>query len=113
MNGALQNQPQGLFDIQAAGLSGNTAINGSGPVTNAGTMRRSVATDLAAITAPFANQGGTLDAETGTLQLNNGGANTGGTINAQTGAAVSISGTFTGASTTAPAAARSRFSTTS
>ena len=96
VNGAFNNEAGGLFDIQAAGLANSTAIKGGGSVTNAGTFQRSVATDLAEITAPFANQGGTLNGETGTLEATNGGANTGGAINALTGATVYISGSFTG-----------------
>ncbi len=68
--------------------------------TASGTVKKTASTGTSSIEVPFDNQGGTLDAESGTLDPTDGGSNTGGTYIANGSGIVDLTGgsspTFTG-----------------
>ena len=68
--------------------------------TATGTVKKTTTTGTSSIQVPFNNQGGTVDAESGTLRSTNGGVNTGGTYNANGSGTIDLTGganpTFTG-----------------
>jgi RHS repeat-associated protein len=99
--GTLNNH--GLYDIRGdVTFSHNYAD--AAVVTNTGTFRKSAGTGAATFNLPFNNNGGTIDAESGTIALA-GGTQTGGTfsagLNGNTSATLQFAGdhVFTGAFT--------------
>ena len=92
----------GVLDFQ-----GDAQINGSGTLYNFGMLSKSAGTGVSAIGPPdpisgnsyfnFANNGGTIDVQTGTIDLAVGGGYsdcTGGVFNASAGAVLEITGTL-------------------
>ncbi len=77
-NAAINNQAGGLFDIR----NDQTMQNSSGGVfNNYGTFRKTVATATSTISIPF-NNSGSVDIQSGTVSLNNGGTHTTGSLSA-------------------------------
>jgi hypothetical protein len=90
----LANALGAVYDFQAD--SGIVYDGGDGGVvTNAGTIEKTGGLLTSAIRQPFSNTGGTLDAESGTLQLGFNSTNSGGTYIADAGATLDLSGGFT------------------
>ena len=89
-NFTITNQSGGLFDVgNDAGLTGFSTF------TNAGTLRKSGGAGTLTLNTLFVNQGGTLDAEGGTLSMQDGSGNGdvwtgGGTFIAAAGATLQL-----------------------
>jgi hypothetical protein len=101
-NVILSNQGTYQFAGDGSILLGSAAPN-SVVNTAAGTVTKTAGTGTSAINIPFDNQGGTVDAESGTISLADGGTSTGGTYNANGTGVVNLTGgsspTFTGSYT--------------
>ena len=70
----MNNQPGALFDVRAdRGVSSN---GGTNVINNAGTFRKSTTSGTSAIGVPF-NNTGSVQVQTGRLELNNGGTGNG------------------------------------
>ena len=81
--GLLVNAAGGLIDLQtnsSIGIYNDTSGVGAPALINYGTVRKSNGTDTNLISTPFTNLG-TLDAETGLIELNGGYDLSGGTLN--------------------------------
>jgi hypothetical protein len=93
--GAVFNNLTGAtFDIQGnAFFSGNTVGGAQANFNNAGTVIKSTGTSTATLQINFANAGGTITVQSGTLALSLGGKNTGGIFNVASGASLSFGGT--------------------
>ena len=96
------NAAGGVYNLQSdAGVG-----DGDQPFNNAGLFRKSAGTSTSTVTAQFNNQGGTIEVDSGTLQLPignvNGNQSTGGTFNVAAGAVLDLGdgqffyGTYTG-----------------
>ncbi len=98
-NTVLSNQGTYQFAADSNILSGTAAPN-SFVNTATGTVRKTAGTSTSSIEAPFDNQGGIVDAESGTLNSTDSGTNTGGTYIANGTGVVDLTGgkspTFTG-----------------
>jgi RHS repeat-associated protein len=96
-NVTLNNQGSYQFTSDSGLIFGNAPPQA---VVNSGTIEKSGGTGTTKIDIPFDNQGGTVDAETGTLSLSRGGTSTGGTYTANGTAVIDLTGgsshTFTG-----------------
>jgi RHS repeat-associated protein len=95
-NGAVINNPAGAtFNIQTDGTQIYNAYNGAAAsFNNAGTLKKSAGTGTVRFAYAVLNNTGTVDGESGTLSLEDGGA-LGGTLTANTGGAVDLhNGTF-------------------
>src|ERR1039458_10016008 len=84
--GVVYNQPGGLFDIQTDALLEN--YNGNEAFNNAGTLRKSAGSSISYF-SPQLNNTGTVDVESGTLALENGGS-VGGQFTAASGAGINL-----------------------
>ena len=96
VNGTLNNNATGVIDFQD-----DAGIAGGGSIENSGTIQKSAGTGVSSIgpspssSLYFDQLGGKLDAQTGTLQLNqdrNFGTQTGGIWDAETGATLEFIG---------------------
>lgn len=93
LNSRLNNNAGGVFDLKS-----DADIIGNNEIFNIGTFRKSAGTDVSRIAAStvdlyFHHQGGTVDAQTGTILIDLArGDNTGATWNASTGAKVQLTG---------------------
>jgi hypothetical protein len=85
--GNLTNQSTGTVDFQS-----DAGFSGTGSFINAGTLTKSAGTGTSIIGVFFQNQGGTIDANSGTLSIAGGGSSTGGTLNAMTGGTLDLTG---------------------
>ncbi len=98
-NTILSNQKTYQFAADSNILSGTAAPN-SFVNTATGTVKKTAGTGTSSIEVPFDNQGGTVDAGSGTLNSTDGGTNTGGTYIANGTGVVDLTGgkspTFTG-----------------
>ena len=98
-NTILSNQGTYQFAADSNILYGSAAPN-SFVNTAAGIVKKTASTGTSSIEVPFDNQGGTVDAESGTLNATDGGTNTGGTYIANGTGVVDLTGgkspTFTG-----------------
>ena len=92
---AFNNQSGGLLDLQ-----NDNALAGVSTFNNSGTFRKSGGSGTTQISSFFNNNGGTLDAEAGTLSIlvppNPGDTFNGGTVIAGQGAQVNITGNNAG-----------------
>ena len=93
--GALNNT--GLYDVQGDVTLIEQNFNPTA-LTNTGTIRKSAGSGTAAINVPLTNNGGALDAESGTLAFSSG-TYTGGVLSAGINGAASATLQFTGAHT--------------
>jgi hypothetical protein len=86
----------GTYDLQMASIYPNPSI--AGLFNNAGTLRRSLSADSVYLQGTFDNNGGTVDVQSGTLDLHfSSGTHTGGTFYTADGATlIPFGGTFTG-----------------
>jgi autotransporter-associated beta strand protein len=87
-NAVLSNTPSGTFDCAGDGTMQNGP--GTNQVLNAGLFRKTEGTGVTQINVPFFNTG-TVDVQSGTLNLNNGGTNFG-TITVPAGSTLSLGG---------------------
>ena len=98
-NTILSNQGTYQFAADSDILYGSAAPN-SFVNTATGVVKMTANTGTSSIEVPFDNQGGTVDAESGTLDWTDGGTNTGGTYIANGTGVVDLTGgkspTFTG-----------------
>jgi hypothetical protein len=78
-----------VYDFQADSGIGSFGYGG-GVITNAGTIKKTGGSGTSAIYTPVVNSGGTFDAETGTLQLNDSGSDSNGIFNAAAGATLQL-----------------------
>ena len=99
--GSFTNAAGAIYDLQSDANIGQSSYL----FNNAGIFKKSGGTGTSTLTVSFQNQGGTVEADSGTLQLpvdNNGGTDTGGTFNAAAGALLDLggnahlTGTYTG-----------------
>ena len=100
--GTVTNAAGGVIDLQSDAGIGYGGGNGNF-LTNAGLLKKSGGTATSTINTnlTFNNTGGTVEADSGTLQLSGNGTSTGGTYNAAAGALLDLgsgnfSGTYTG-----------------
>ncbi len=100
---AMVNEPGGVYNFESdAGWNGFGNLTGT--ITNEGLIEKTAGTGQSVINVVLDNQGGTLDAQTGTLipWNGNGSVSTGGTLDAASGALIQYntgdnsSNTFTG-----------------
>ena len=109
--GTINNQVTGTYDFQS-----DAQINGSGNLNNSGMLTKSAGTGTSEVGPPdpasgnsslgFNNTGGTIDVQTGTIDIGAGGGfSTGGIFNASAGAVLQFTGNlaYTGAYTGAGA----------
>ena len=102
LNDGVQVSNAGLYQFKADSNILSVGLGNIGSVVNTatGTIEKTTTTGTSSIAVPFANQGGTLDAESGTLSTTDGGHSTGGTYNANGSGIVDVTGgsnpTFTG-----------------
>ena len=75
--GAFNNQAGAVFNIPG---DADLVVAGAGTFSNAGTYRKSGGTGVSSSNVPFTNTG-TVEVQSGTLQLNNNSTNTGATYN--------------------------------
>ena len=105
-NTILSNQGTYQFAADSNILYGSAAPN-SFVNTATGVVKKTAGTGTSSIEVPFDNQGGTVDAESGTLTLADGGTSTGGTyiangsgvIDLTGGSSPTFTGTYTGSGT--------------
>ena len=105
-NTILSNQGTYQFAADSNILYGSFAPN-SFVNTAAGIVKKIASTGTSSIEVPFDNQGGTVDAESGTLTLADGGTSTGGTyiangtgvVDLTGGSSPTFTGTYTGSGT--------------
>ena len=94
----LSNRGVYQFTTDSSVLFGNDAPTFVNTAT--GTVKKTTTTGTSSFTVPFNNQGGIVDAESGTLRLAAGGISTGGTYNANGSGTIDLTGgsnpTFTG-----------------
>ena len=98
-NGAVfDNQAGATFDVQTD-LSLSHFLGATTSFNNAGTVRKSGGTGTATFALVFNNQGGTIDVQSGILNLSRGGTHTGSTFTVASGASLQFSAythTFSG-----------------
>jgi hypothetical protein len=87
----LDNQAGATFTVQANSPIENLQ-GAAGSITNAGTFIKNTATGTTLIGVAFNNTGGTVNAQTGTIELAGGGTDTGGTLSASRGATLDLTG---------------------
>ncbi len=92
VSGTLTNSASGLYDFQSdVGITGNGAINNAGTIKKTGGVGVSRLGPSVGASLNLNNTGGTIDAQSGTLQLFDvRGASTGGMLNAGTGAVLNV-----------------------
>jgi hypothetical protein len=87
----LSNAVNGTYNFQAdSGISFGGGAGGG--VVNAGIIEKSAGTGNSAVNQPLTNNGGTLDAESGTLVISDGSNNSGGTYKTASGAILDLTG---------------------
>ena len=109
LNDGVQVSNAGTYQFSADSNILSVGLGNIGSVVNTatGTIEKTAGTGTSSIAVPFANQGGTLDAESGTLNLTAGGTSTGGTYDANGTGIVDVTGgsnpaftgTYTGSGT--------------
>jgi hypothetical protein len=84
---------EGLFDVQSDADFGGESFSGA-TFINTGTLRKSGGTDVTFFNFwwIFENQGGTIEAQTGTLEYSGGGSFNGGTYNIGESAIITLTG---------------------
>ena len=95
--GSFTNAAGATYDLQSDAAIGQSSY----PFTNAGLFKKSSGTGTSTMTVSYRNQGGTVEVDSGTLQLpvdNAHGTSTGGTFNVAAGAVLDLGGNgyFTG-----------------
>ena len=107
LNDGVQVSNSGTYQIQADSSILSLGLGNIGSVVNSGTITKVAGTGTTAISVPFNNQDGTVDAESGTVTLSGGGTSTGGTyiangsgvIDLTGGSSHTLTGTYIGSGT--------------